>query len=42
MGDKPENFRKMSIGMAELGFKGLDINMAAPVPNVAGNGKGST
>lgn len=41
MGDKPENFRKMSIGMAELGFKGLDINMGCPVPNVAGNGKGS-
>ncbi len=41
MGDKPENFRQMSIGMAELGFKGLDINMGCPVPNVAGNGKGS-
>ncbi|MCY9375350.1 tRNA-dihydrouridine synthase [Bacillus spizizenii] len=40
-GDKPENFRQMSIGMAELGFKGLDINMGCPVPNVAGNGKGS-
>lgn len=22
-GDKPENFRQMSIGMAELGFRGL-------------------
>ncbi len=41
MGDKPENFRKMSIGMAELGFKGLDINMGCPVPNVTQNGKGS-
>lgn len=40
-GDKPENFRKMSIGMAELGFKGLDINMGRPVPNVTQNGKGS-
>lgn len=40
-GDKPENFRKMSIGMAELGFKGLDINMGCPVPNVVQNGKGS-
>ncbi|WP_330949634.1 tRNA dihydrouridine synthase [Virgibacillus sp. MG-45] len=40
-GDKPENFRKMSIGMAEQGFKGLDINMGCPVDNVAGNGKGS-
>jgi tRNA-dihydrouridine synthase len=40
-GDKPENFRKMSIGMAEMGFKGLDINMGCPVPNVTQNGKGS-
>ncbi|RHW32063.1 tRNA-dihydrouridine synthase [Lysinibacillus yapensis] len=40
-GDRPENFRKMSIGMAELGFKGIDINMGCPVPNVAQRGKGS-
>jgi tRNA-dihydrouridine synthase len=40
-GDKPEFFRQMSIGMAELGFKGLDINMGCPVPNVAQHGKGS-
>lgn len=40
-GDNPENFRKMSIGMAGMGFKGLDINMGCPVPNVAGRGKGS-
>ncbi|MGN7479336.1 tRNA dihydrouridine synthase [Solibacillus silvestris] len=40
-GDSPENFRKMSIGMAELGFKGIDLNMGCPVPNVAGRGKGS-
>ncbi|PIC70228.1 tRNA-dihydrouridine synthase [Sporosarcina sp. P16b] len=40
-GDKPEHFRDMSIGMAELGFKGLDINMGCPVPNVATKGKGS-
>ena len=40
-GDKPEYFRQMSIGMAELGFKGLDINMGCPVPNVATHGKGS-
>lgn len=31
----------MSIGMAELGFKGIDINMGCPVPNVASRGKGS-
>lgn len=40
-GDKPENFRQMSIGMAEMGYRGVDINMGCPVPNVAGNGKGS-
>lgn len=31
----------MSIGMAEQGFKGVDINMGCPVPNVAAKGKGS-
>ncbi|MBU5593740.1 tRNA-dihydrouridine synthase [Amphibacillus sp. MSJ-3] len=40
-GDKPEYFRKMSLGMAEQGFRGVDINMGCPVANVAGNGKGS-
>src|SRR5690625_4401509 len=40
-GDQPEYFREMSIGMAELGFKGIDINMGCPVPNVASKGKGS-
>lgn len=40
-GDNPENFRKMSIDLAEMGFKGIDINMGCPVPNVAGRGKGS-
>ena len=40
-GDKPEHFREMSIGMAEMGFKGIDINMGCPVPNVADRGKGS-
>ncbi|ASN06986.1 tRNA-dihydrouridine synthase [Virgibacillus necropolis] len=39
-GDKPEHFREMSIGMAELGFKGVDINMGCPVHNVASKGKG--
>ena len=31
----------MSIGVAEMGFQGLDINMGCPVPNVAERGKGS-
>ncbi|WP_027107850.1 tRNA dihydrouridine synthase [Lacticigenium naphthae] len=40
-GDQPEHFREMSIGMAKEGFRGIDINMGCPVPNVAGKGKGS-
>lgn len=40
-GDKPEYFKQMSIGMAKLGFKGIDINMGCPVPNVATRGKGA-
>ena len=40
-GDKPEHFREMSIGMAEMGFKGIDLNMGCPVANVATKGKGS-
>ncbi|WP_213652928.1 tRNA-dihydrouridine synthase [Paenibacillus sp. J23TS9] len=40
-GDKPEYFQQMSIGMAKLGYKGIDINMGCPVHNVASNGKGS-
>lgn len=40
-GDKPEYFREMSIGMAKMGYKGVDINMGCPVPNVASRGKGS-
>jgi hypothetical protein len=26
-GDKPEQFREMSFGLAEMGFKGIDLNM---------------
>lgn len=40
-GDKPEHFQEMSIGMAEMGFKGIDLNMGCPVPNVAAKGKGA-
>lgn len=39
-GDKPEHFRQMSIGMAKLGYQGVDINMGCPAPNVAKKGKG--
>ena len=40
-GDKPEQFRKMSIGLKEMGFKGIDLNMGCPVANIAKKGKGS-
>lgn len=40
-GDKPEAFRETSIGVAQQGFKGIDINMGCPAPNVAPKGKGS-
>ncbi|WP_026908119.1 tRNA dihydrouridine synthase [Paucisalibacillus globulus] len=40
-GDKPDYFRQMSIGMAKEGFRGVDINMGCPVPNVASKGKGA-
>ncbi|MEK3729305.1 MULTISPECIES: tRNA dihydrouridine synthase [unclassified Lysinibacillus] len=40
-GDNPEHFRQMSIGMKELGFKGIDINMGCPADNVAERGKGA-
>lgn len=40
-GDNPTFFEKMSVELAEMGFKGVDINMGCPVPNVAERGKGS-
>lgn len=40
-GDNPEHFRNMSIGMAEMGYKGIDINMGCPAPNVFKHGRGS-
>lgn len=40
-GDNPDNFRKMSVDLAKMGFRGIDINMGCPVPNVAQRGKGS-
>ena len=40
-GDQPEFFREMSIDMKKLGFKGIDLNMGCPVPNVATKGKGA-
>lgn len=40
-GDKPELFEQMSVGMKELGFRGIDINMGCPVQNVAAKGRGA-
>lgn len=40
-GDKPAFFREMSIALADMGFKGIDLNTGCPVPNVAERGKGS-
>src|SRR5690625_1973893 len=40
-GDTPEYFKQMSIGMKELCFRGVDINMGCPVQNVAAKGKGA-
>ena len=40
-GDKPEYFKQMSIGMAEMGFRGIDLNMGCPAPNVVKHGRGS-
>ena len=40
-GDRPEYFSQMAKGMAERGFKGIDINMGCPAPNVAPKGCGS-
>ena len=40
-GDKPEYFKEMSIGMAEMGYKGIDLNMGCPAPNVFKHGRGA-
>ena len=40
-GKNPDHFRTMSIELAKMGFKGIDINMGCPVHNVASQGKGS-
>lgn len=37
-GNNPEHFRQMSIGLAEKGFAGIDINMGCPDKTVVKNG----
>src|SRR5690625_5917137 len=39
-GDKPENFRQLVMGMAEEGFRGVDLNMGCQDHKVAPKGKG--
>ncbi len=40
-GTKPDEFAIMARGLAEMGYKGIDINMGCPVKNVAKGGGGS-
>jgi len=40
-GSKPEHFREMAIGLKELGFMGIDINMGCPDKSVVKGGSGS-
>lgn len=40
-GDNPANFELMSIGLAKMGFDGIDINMGCPAPNVFKHGRGA-
>ncbi|MGV9001957.1 MAG: tRNA dihydrouridine synthase [Candidatus Saccharimonadaceae bacterium] len=40
-GSKPENYREMALGLKELGFKGIDINMGCPEKSVVKGGAGS-
>lgn len=40
-GSKPENFAQMSKGLAEMGYKAIDINMGCPDKAVVKSGGGS-
>ncbi len=40
-GNKPENFAKMSVELAKMGFSGIDINMGCPDKAVVRTGSGS-
>lgn len=37
-GDKPDEFAQMARGLAEMGYKGIDINMGCPVKNAVKSG----
>ncbi len=40
-GNKPEQFSHMAKGLAEIGYKGIDINMGCPDKSVVKGGSGS-
>lgn len=40
-GDNPQDFKEMAIGVAEMGFDGIDLNMGCPAPNVFKHGRGA-
>lgn len=40
-GNKPDEFAKMSVGLAEMGYRGIDINMGCPDKAVVRNCSGS-
>jgi len=40
-GNDPEQFKEMTMGLKEMGFAGVDINMGCPVTNVASKSCGS-
>jgi tRNA-dihydrouridine synthase len=40
-GNDPDQFREMTLGLKEMGFVGVDINMGCPVTNVASKSCGS-
>lgn len=40
-GSNPDHFRQMALGLKELGFKGIDINMGCPDKSVVKGGAGS-
>jgi tRNA-dihydrouridine synthase len=40
-GKNPDQFKQMSIGLAEMGYSGIDINMGCPDKSVVRNGSGS-
>lgn len=40
-GDVPEHFSNMAKGLNKMGFKGVDLNMGCPAPNVFKHGRGA-